>query len=242
MARELIFNIFRFNPNTPDIRPYIQTYRLQEEPQMNLFIALTRIREEQDPTLIFDFCCRAGICGSCGMIVNGKPKLACRTPVSDLKRKITLYPLPVFKLIGDLSVDTGIWFRECNLRTESWIHTNKAFNENELEERMDNKTALNIYEADRCIECGCCIATCITMNIREDFLGAAGINKISRFMLDPRDNRTDHQYYEIVGSDDGVFGCTALMACDSYCPQQIPLQKQLAYVRRKLLIAGLRAG
>jgi fumarate reductase iron-sulfur subunit len=240
MARELVFNIFRYNSNAPEIKPYMQTYRLQEEPQMNIYIALTKIREEQDPTLVFDCSCRAGICGSCAVIINGRPRLACRTPTSDLKKKINIYPLPVFKLIADLSVDTGTWFRYINLRTESWIHTSKVFDESKLEERMDNETALKIYEADRCIECGCCIASCITMNIREDFIGAAGINKISRFMLDPRDERSDRDYYEIVGSEEGAFGCTALMACDSYCPQEIPLQQQLAYVRRKLLLAGLK--
>jgi len=141
-------------------------------------------------------------------------------------------PLPVFKLVGDLSVDTGTWFRHLNLRTEAWIHTDKVFDPNGVEERMDNPTALKIYEAERCIECGCCIAACATANLREDFLGAAGLNRVARFLIDPRDERSPAQVFEVVGTDEGVFGCL--------CPMEIPLQGQLAFVRRKMALAALR--
>ena len=78
---------------------------------MTLFIALNEIREKQDPSLQFDFVCRAGICGSCGMMINGRPGLACRTLTKKLAPETTLAPLPVFELIGDLSVNTGKWMR-----------------------------------------------------------------------------------------------------------------------------------
>lgn len=233
------FSIFRYNPNTPGKKPFMQDYVIEEVPGMTIFTALNKIREELDPSLMFDFVCRAAICGSCAMIINGRPRLACKTLTSDLKGVITLMPLPVFKLIGDLSVDTGTWFRQLQLRTEAWIHTDKKFDPDAIEERMDNRVALEIYEAERCIECGCCIAGCVTANIREDFLGAAGINRVARFMVDPRDERTPEQYFDVIGSDEGAFGCMALMACDDNCPMQLPLQSQLAFVRRKMLAFGL---
>jgi len=83
-------------------------------------------------------------------------------------------------------------------------------------------------------------ASCVTANIREDFLGAAGINRIARFMIDPRDERSDAEYFEVVGNEEGAFGCVGLMACDDNCPIQVPLQSQLAYVRRKMAAAGLK--
>jgi len=236
--RQLTFSIFRYNPNTPEIKPHMQEYRLEELPGMTMFVALNKIREEQDPTLMFDFVCRAAICGSCAMLINGKPRLACKTLAKDLPAHITMFPLPVFKLIGDLSVDTGTWFRHMSLKTEAWIHSSKEFDPSAQEERMDNETALKIYEAERCIECGCCIAGCATANIREDFLGAAGINRMARFMLDPRDERTPEQYFEVVGTEEGAFGCVGLMACDDNCPMQLPLQMQLAFVRRKMAAVG----
>lgn len=238
--RELIFKIFRYNPAAPEVAPHLQTYRLKETEGMTLFVALNRIREEQDPSLMFDFVCRAAICGSCGMLINGRPGLACKTLTRTLPRQITLLPLPVFKLIGDLSVDTGTWFRHLSLKTEAWIHTDKEFDPAAREERMDNATALKIYEAERCIECGCCIAGCATANIRPEFLGAAGLNRIARFMIDPRDERPDRAYYEIVGNNDGAFGCIGLMACEDNCPMQLPLQQQLAFVRRRMAALGFR--
>jgi fumarate reductase iron-sulfur subunit len=208
---------------------------------MTLFMALNMIREEQDPSLMFDFVCRAAICGSCAMLINGKPRLACKTLTADRPVHITLLPLPVFKLIGDLSVDTGTWFRHLTIKAEGWIHTdnNNIFDPKAVEDKMDNETALKIYEAERCIECGCCVAGCATANIREEFVGAAMINRVARFLVDPRDKRSKAQYFEVMGTDEGTFGCMGLMACDDNCPQEIPLQQQLAFVRRKMALYGI---
>jgi len=206
---------------------------------MTLFMALNMIREEQDPSLMFDFVCRAAICGSCAMLINGKPKLACKTLTADVPSRITLLPLPVFKLIGDLSVDTGTWFRHLTMKTEGWIHTDHIFDPKAIEDKMDNETALKIYEAERCIECGCCVAGCATANIREDFVGAAMINRVARFLVDPRDKRSKGQYFEVMGTEEGTFGCVGLMACDDHCPQELPLQQQLAFVRRKMALYGI---
>ena len=239
MTRKLTFSIFRYDPDFPETAPRMSEHTLDEAEGLSLFIALNRIREEQDPSLKFDFVCRAAICGSCGMLINGRPGLACKTLTASLPARITLHPLPVFKLLGDLSVDTGTWFRQMAEKTGSWIHTERPFNPHDPEERMDNAEALEIYELERCIECGCCIAGCGTANLREDFLGAAGLLRISRFMIDPRDDRALGRYLDIVGTDDGVFGCMGLMACEDLCPKGIPLQRQLAYVRRKLAGAAL---
>lgn len=243
MANRLLkFNVFRYNPDIPGDKPRMQEYKREEDPDMTLFMALNRLREEQDPTLRFDFVCRAAICGSCAMLINGQPRLACKTMTKALPSTITLMPLPVFKLVGDLSVDTGAWFREMIVHTEAWVHTDKKFSPDAQEERMDNELAMKIYEVERCIECGCCIAGCATANIREDFLGAAGLNRLARFFLDPRDERSPDQYFEVVGNEMGAFGCVGLMACEDNCPMEIPLQQQLAFVRRKMLLAGLGFG
>jgi fumarate reductase iron-sulfur subunit len=218
----------------------MQSFVLNETENMTLFIALNRIREEQDPSLQFDFCCRAGICGSCAMVINGRPGLACHTMTKDLPESITLLPLPVFELIGDLSVDTGSWFREMYNKVESWIHTRKTFNPTTLEERMNNQMAEQIYELERCIECGCCISACGTARLRDDFLGAASLNRIARFVVDPRDERTDRDYFEVIGSDHGIFGCMGLLACEDVCPKDLPLQNQLGFLRRKMGITAIK--
>ncbi|MGE4298222.1 MAG: fumarate reductase iron-sulfur subunit [Desulfovibrionaceae bacterium] len=241
MNRKLHLKIFRYNPFEPENEPHMQSFFVNEYDSMTLFIALTQIREEQDPTLKVDFCCRAGICGSCAMVINGRPGLACHTQTKDLPSEITLHPLPVFKLLGDLSVDTGTWFRDVGTRIEAWVHGNdEAFDAKAEEMRMENDLANEIFELDRCIECGCCIAACGTARMREDFLGAASIARIARFYIDPRDQRVEDAYYDVIGTDQGVFGCMGLLGCEDVCPKRLPLQNQLGMMRRMLALNSVR--
>ncbi|TVS13953.1 MAG: fumarate reductase iron-sulfur subunit [Wenzhouxiangella sp.] len=234
-VRTLVIRVLRHNPQDPDSEPGWARYELEEYEGMTLFIALNEIRERFEPSLQFDFVCRAGICGSCGMVVNGRPGLACRTLTSTLGPEITLAPLPAFRLIGDLSVDTGAWMRGMSERLETWIHETESADLHALEERMEPELAEQIYELDRCIECGCCVAACGTARMRPDFVGAVGLNKIARFRLDPRDRRSDSDFYQLIGDDDGVFGCMTLLGCHDVCPKDLPLQTQIAFLRRKMV-------
>jgi fumarate reductase iron-sulfur subunit len=235
-ARRLKIRVLRYDPQQPALAPHWETYELDDAAGMTLFIALTEIREKLDPSLQFDFVCRAGICGSCAMLVNGRPALACKTLTRKLDAEFTLAPLPVFELIGDLSVNTGKWMRGMSERLQTWVHLQQArIDLTRIEARMEPGLAEQIYELDRCIECGCCVSACGTARMREDFVGAVGLNKIARFRLDPRDTRGDEDFYDLVGNDDGVFGCMSLLGCHDVCPKQLPLQTQLAFVRRKMV-------
>ncbi|MFH1152809.1 MAG: fumarate reductase iron-sulfur subunit [Pseudomonadota bacterium] len=238
-ARILKFHILRYNPQIKGDTPRMMTYQVTEAPGMTIFIALNDIREHQDPSLQFDFICRAGICGSCGMIINGKADLACRTLTSKFPSgEIKLLPLPGFELIGDLSVNTGKFMRAMSERVESWIHDKHAdtVDLDRLEERMNPDVAEQIYELERCVECGCCISACATKRMRDGFLGAVGFMRIARYALDPRDKRKDEDFYEIIGDDDGVFGCMTLLGCEDNCPKDLPHQTQIAFLRRKMAL------
>lgn len=240
--RLLRIAVLRHNPSDPHSHPRLEHFEIEEADGMTLFLALTELRENQDPSLQFDFVCRAGICGACAMLVDGRPLLACRTLTRDLGREITLAPLPVFKLVGDLSVDTGAWMQGMSERLEAWLHTREAEPDlDALEQRMEPALAEQIYELERCIECGCCIAACGTAQMRGDFVGAVGLNKLARFRLDPRDSRSDAQYYELVGDENGVFGCMTLLGCEDSCPKNLRLSTQIAFLRRRMLIASSRS-
>lgn len=235
-GREIIISALKFNPRSAVSKPHFVDYKLEETPGMTLFIALTKIREEFDADLSFDFVCRAGICGSCGMVVNGKPALACRTLIANYPEgKLTLMPMPAFELIKDLSVNTGKWMDAMSKRVESWIHTNEVHDIAKLEEKIDPDIADQTFELDRCIECGICVASCGTKLMRPDFVGPVGLNRVARFEVDPHDNRTAEDYYELIGDDDGIFGCMSLLACEDHCPKHLPLQNKIAYLRRKLV-------
>ena len=238
LGRTLHLQILRHNPRDPDSEPRLQTFEVEEADAMTLFIALSEIREKQDPSLQFDFVCRAGICGSCGMIINGRPGLACRTLTRDLPDHITLAPLPAFELIGDLSVDTGKWMRGMSEHLETWVHSQglEQADIDSLEESMEPELAEQLCELERCIECGCCVAACGTAQMREDFSGAVGLNQITRFQLDPRDERSDADFYQLVGNDAGVFGCMTLLGCEDMCPKDLPLATQIAFLRRRMAV------
>jgi len=105
---------------------------------------------------------------------------------------------------------------------------------------MENSLAEAIFELERCIECGCCVASCGTANMRPDFVGAFALNRVARFIMDPRDKRSEADYFEVVGTDQGIFGCMGLLACEDVCPRQIPLQDQLGILRRKMGFIGLK--
>jgi fumarate reductase iron-sulfur subunit len=235
-GREIIISILKYNPQSDTSKPTFVDYTLEETPGMTLFIALNKIREELDHDLSFDFVCRAGICGSCGMIVNGKPVLACRTLIANYPEgKLTLLPMPAFELIKDLSVNTGKWMDGMSKKVKSWIVTNKTTDISKLEERVEPEVADEVFELDRCIECGICVASCGTKLMREDFIGAVGLNRVARFDIDPHDQRTKEDFYELVGDDNGIFGCMTLLACEDNCPKDLPLQNKIAYLRRKLV-------
>lgn len=237
-GREITISVLKFNPRSAVSKPHFVEYKLEETPGMTLFIALTYIRENLDPDLSFDFVCRAGICGSCGMVVNGKPSLACRTLVANYPDgKLTLMPMPAFELIKDLSVNTGKWMDAMSKRVNSWIVDNSGEEADisKMEERIEPDVADETFELDRCIECGICVASCGTKLMRPDFVGPVGLNRVARFEIDPHDKRTAEDFYELIGDDDGIFGCMTLLACEDHCPKHLPLQNKIAYLRRKLV-------
>ncbi|MEA2048535.1 MAG: fumarate reductase iron-sulfur subunit [Campylobacterota bacterium] len=236
MSREITITALKYNPSDENSQPTFVDYKLEETPGMTLYIALTKIKATLDHDLTSDFVCRAGICGACGMIINGKPRLACKTRTNEFENgKIELLPMPTFRLIKDLSVDTGSWMINMSRRVNSWIVTNEEPDISKLEQRIEPEIADEIFELDRCIECGLCVAGCSTAIMREDFVGAVGLNRVARFSIDPHDCRTDEDFYELIGDDEGIFGCMSLLACEDHCPKNLPLQSKIAYMRRKMV-------
>ncbi len=236
MSRKIKIRAFKYNPSDKNSKPHFREYEIEETPSMTLYIALTKIKATIDHDLTSDFVCRAGICGACGMIINGKPRLACKTLTSEFKDGvIELLPLPSFKLIKDLSVDTGSWMDSMSKRVHSWIESKEKTDITKIEKRVEPEVADEVFELDRCIECGLCVASCSTALMRKDFVGAVGLNRVARFSIDPHDDRTDEDFYELIGDDEGIFGCMSLLACEDHCPKNLPLQSKIAYMRRKMV-------
>jgi fumarate reductase iron-sulfur subunit len=125
--------------------------------------------------------------------------------------------------------------KDMTKRIQGWIETNEKRDFNKIEERMEPEVAEEVFELDRCIECGCCVAGCGTKRMREGFVGAVALNRAARFEKDPRDKRSLDDWFEIIGDDEGVFGCMSLLGCEDVCPKNLPLQSKIAYLRRKMV-------
>lgn len=241
MSRKLHIEVFRYNPLDPASVPHMQSFYVEEYSSMTLFIALNIIREQQDPSLQFDFCCRAGICGSCGMVING-------VPASPAIPRPGICPIisSCIPCRSSSCLATCPWIRACG--SVKWVakskrgFTRRTRRSIPAPKKSAWKTSLpsQIFELDRCIECGCCIAACGTARMRKDFLGAATINRLARFYIDPRDNRSEDEYYDVIGNDQGVFGCMGLLGCEDVCPKKIPLQDQLGIMRRMLALKSVK--
>lgn len=236
MSRKLTINILKYDPQDPNDKPKIVSFKMDETPGLSFYLVLKYIKEHLEPDLAYDIVCRAGICGSCAMLINGKPRLACKTLTNNFPQtEFTLAPLSGFALIKDLSVNTGIWMRAMNKRVRAWVHHNAPVDIAKVERKIDPDVAQEVFELDRCIECGICVASCGTKLMREDFVGAVGLNKVARFRLDPHDSRSDEEFYELIGDENGIFGCMSLLGCEDHCPKSLPLQQKIAYLRQKMV-------
>ena len=212
-----------------------EEYEIEEISGMSVLALLQKIQAENDPTVYFDAVCRSSICGSCAMMINGKPALACKTQTAGLPEKIKLEPLIGFPVIGDLAVDKAKFFSELNReKIKGWIHPKNEFNSKQ-ESLMSDESAEKIYKADRCVECGICVSGCLSARMNKDFHGAAGLNKISRFVLDPRDERK----IEDMPSGGQTF-CHGIGNCENLCPKEIELSEQIGTLRRKALWESIK--
>ncbi len=233
--RTLKIKIYRINPLDPNDKPYYDEYIVEEKPRMSVLLMLQEIQETKDQSIYYNSFCRSSICGSCAIKISGQPKLACKTQIASLPQEITLEPLDLFPIIKDLATDKHIFFEKLNEKLEAWVHREKEFNP-EAEDLMSDETASKIYEADRCIECGICISACAAKHCPE-FIGATGSNKGLRFLLDPRNEKEEaiDILIENLASDKGLWGCHGIGACENFCPKEIPLVKQMACARKKIL-------
>jgi succinate dehydrogenase / fumarate reductase iron-sulfur subunit len=225
------FSIYRYNPEK-DSKPYMQTYHLDDVgPGTMLLEALIRLKA-QDDTLAFRRSCGEGVCGSDGMNVNGLNRLACITPLADLKEPVTVRPLPGLPVIRDLIVDLEPFWRQYRA-VQPYLTVKDPEPEIEYLQTPEQRERLNgLYE---CILCACCSTACPSFWWNPDkFLGPAALLQAYRFIADSRDQATEER---LAALDDAykLFRCHSIMNCVQVCPKELNPTRAIGLIKDEML-------
>jgi fumarate reductase iron-sulfur subunit len=219
MAEEIKITISRYNPEI-SLEPYEQSYTLPYRADMVVLDAVNYIKNHLDGSLTFRWSCRMGICGSCGMMVNGEPKLTCATFLSNYYRdEIRVAPLANFAVIRDLVVDMTD-FMEKLREVKPWLirREEKPLEEGEY---MQSPDQLKLFQQfSMCIGCMICYAACPVYGNEPRFIGPAAIALAHRYDMDSRDRGRDERA-EVIGQHEGIWECTSVGECSKVCPQGV---------------------
>jgi succinate dehydrogenase / fumarate reductase iron-sulfur subunit len=225
--------VFRYDPTVGGDGEF-QTYKLDfaNESAATMLDVLLRIQREQDPTISFRFACRVAMCGSCGMVINGRERLACKTNVSDLApgEEITLRPMNHFPVIKDLVVDMDPFFNKMrqtlNFFEPKEKSTEPAMIPPDAPERQEIRIATD------CIACGCCVSSCTMVDHHADYAGPAALTRAYALIADSRDGLFDERLAESLPS---CHECRTEMNCTEVCPKGISPTRAIKYIQRVAL-------
>jgi fumarate reductase iron-sulfur subunit len=212
------FIITRFDPDKDEV-PKTQEYEIPVHSDWKVLDAINYIKDEVDPSVSHRWSCRMAVCGSCGMQVNGEPKLTCKTALSDYGDVVEIAPLANFPIVRDLVVELD-GFMEKFKAVKPWVITAK---EKAVEEGTHRQTPQELQafkQFSMCINCMLCYAACPVVANEPDFLGPAALALGHRYNLDSRDEGK-RERNEIFRGEGTVFSCSYANECSEVCPKNV---------------------
>jgi len=231
--RVVRFRIYRFDPDATE-GPRIDTFELDAKACGAMVLdALIQIKAAVDSTLTFRRSCREGICGSCAMNINGLNRLACITPMEDLKGEIRIYPLPHMPVVKDLVPDLTQFYAQYALVTP-WLQATtpappdrERLQSKEEQEKIDRPAA--------CILCACCSTGCPSYWWNpERFLGPAALLAAYRWIVDSRDEASGERLDQLEDPF-RLYRCHTIMNCTDVCPKDLNPAKAIAEIKKMLV-------
>lgn len=226
--------ILRFNPET-DRGPHWAEFTVEVEPTDRLLDALNQVKDTQDGTLTYRRSCAHGVCGSDAMTIASRNRLACKTLMRDLGRRVTIEPLRGFKVIKDLVVDMDSFFDKYRLVMPFLVNVGEP----PPEERLQSQAERARFDmTTKCILCGCCTGACPSYWANPDYIGPAAIVQAHRFLFDSRDQGLWARL-QVLNTQDGVWRCRTVFNCTLACPREIEVTKAIGEVKRLLVRSHL---
>lgn len=228
------FSIYRWDPDTPSKKPYLQDYTLDINSCGPMILdALIKIKNEIDPTLTFRRSCREGICGSCAMNIDGCNTLACIAKIERTNSKAKIYPLPHLYIVKDLVPDLTNFYKQYK-SIEPYLKKKKplpADARENLQTISDRKKLDGLYE---CILCACCSTSCPSYWWNQDqYLGPAVLMQAYRWMADSRDEYGDERR-EKLENPFSMYRCHTIMNCAKTCPKGLNPGLAIAKIKKMM--------
>jgi len=233
--KTVALKVFRANPAL-QLKPHFQTFEIPYEPGMTVLSALLRAKENEDHSLAIRFSCRMAACGSCGMKINGVPRLACSTQLTELHEgTITVEPLDNNPLIRDLVTDFTDFFRKHDSVKPYLIRRNLEEQDTSASEYEQSPTELDGFlQFSYCIKCGLCNAACPTMMTDSSYTGPQALAQAFRYIADSRDEGVVERV-KAIDHAHGIWRCHFPAACTFVCPKGVDPALAIQKLRRTVL-------
>lgn len=235
----------RYKPESGN-GPYWQRFDVDLDGTLSVLDGLLQVRDRVDGSLAVRCSCRAAICGSCGVKINGQSTLACKTKLRDAHaganrrnggeaddepRPISVEPMGNMPVIKDLITDMESTHWEKIRRVTPWL-----LPEGDPPEReyiVPPESMIDVTQSMACIQCGACVSACLSMEADPAFIGPAALAKAYRFVGDPRDAETEERLYDLAQDPHGIYDCTHCFACIDACPKGVAPMDQIMRLRRQ---------
>ena len=234
---EYTLRIRRYTPETGEAAHW-DDFQVDLDGHRSVLDGILQARDREDGTIGIRCSCRAAICGSCGVRINGKPALACHTHLDKAAERavdgaITVEPMGNMPVLKDLIVDMDAVHWKKIQRVTPWLLPEGPPPEREYV--VPPESMIDVTQSMACIQCGACVSDCLSMEVDPGFIGPAALAKAYRFIGDPRDGQQFERLKDLAEDPQGIYDCTHCFNCIEACPKGVAPMSQIMRLRR---IAG----
>ena len=233
---EYNLKIRRYSPESGEA-PYWDEFTVDLEGHRSVLEGILTAKGEHDGSIGIRCSCRAAICGSCGVRINGKPGLACHhhldhaAETSSEGGTIVVEPMGNMPVIKDLIVDMDEVHWKKIQRVTPWLMPEGP--EPEREYIVPHENMVDVTQTMACIQCGACVSDCLSMEVDPLFIGPAALAKAYRFVGDPRDGHQYERLHDLSEDPHGIYDCTHCFKCIEACPKGVAPMNQIMRLRRR---------
>jgi succinate dehydrogenase / fumarate reductase iron-sulfur subunit len=236
---EYTLKVRRYQPESGK-GPFWEEFKVELEESLSVLDGILQAKDREDGSLAVRCSCRAAICGSCGVKINGESTLACKTQLRHAhaaanrrnggENPILVEPMANMPVIKDLVTDMESTHWEKIRRVTPWLLP--AGDPPEREYVVPPESMIDVTQSMACIQCGACVSACLSMEADPDFIGPAALAKAYRFVGDPRDSETRERLYDLAQDPHGIYDCTHCFSCIDACPKGVAPMDQIMRLRR----------